>query len=493
MRTFISTFFRPYTLPALAGLLFSLTLPTVGMTFLAPIALVPFLVFLSRPRRAREIIFGTVIMQGIYATLVVAPLFHLSGWWWPVGSESVFFFQSALVAGILLSVSFLWALAFVPFSFLYQRYRAMWGGGVIFALLFTGTEFVRTAIFLYGHTWGLSGYALLSAPYIHFVATLGGVYALSFFVGLFNVTVARLTEEYIWRRRSHPEKRSSSWFTKWFARDGVFVLGIFLITFFYGYIHSGNLPCVPQTNVAVIGSSIETDEPDHGLVYASYKTILAKELARNPDIILLPENAFPFFEIVRETGEVNPFPLVGEERAPALYADFLALSRKYGATTIAVGLHTISLKKRYNSLVFYRNGKVVGWYDKRHLLPGAEYTPALFPFTPFVSFEGGTSSDTVNINSVRIAGLICSEVATPLPRTAHPQIILSPSNDSVFAGVGATETHHAMARMRALEHGAYVLRAVRGGVTSIIAPDGSVVAESEGGVIRATIGGDCGR
>lgn len=73
-------------------------------------------------------------------------------------------------------------------------------------------------------------------------------------------------------------------------------------------------------------------------------------------------------------------------------------------------------------------------------------------------------------------------------------IIIAPSNDGVFTAPGIAATHHTMARMRALESQAYLLRAVRGGRSSIIAPSGDVLAQTDNsGVLFADIGVNCRR
>ena len=66
-------------------------------------------------------------------------------------------------------------------------------------------------------------------------------------------------------------------------------------------------------------------------------------------------------------------------------------------------------------------------------------------------------------------------------------LIIAPSNDSVFEGQYAAPMHHSMARMRAIEHNAYLLRANKGGMSSIIDPLGNVLASTLDDIIFATI------
>ena len=208
-------------------------------------------------------------------------------------------------------------------------------------------------------------------------------------------------------------------------------------------------------------------------------------------INLIYENTFPFFEIQEESGTLIHNSIVQITGREELYEDFLGISRAHPETTIAVGLHTMNHGARHNSLVMYQNGAPVGYYSKRKLLPFAEFTPSFFPIPTLISFSEGDPVQLTTLGKVRVSGLVCSEVADASLSLTGSDIILVPSNDSVLSGDGAALMHHQMARMRALENSAYVLRATKGGITSIIGRSGEVIAMKKGGSLRANIGGAC--
>jgi apolipoprotein N-acyltransferase len=69
-------------------------------------------------------------------------------------------------------------------------------------------------------------------------------------------------------------------------------------------------------------------------------------------------------------------------------------------------------------------------------------------------------------------------------------LLVNVSNDAWFDGSHEAYQHHAIARMRALESGRYMLRATNTGITSIIDPHGEEIAKApryEVYVLNATV------
>jgi apolipoprotein N-acyltransferase len=138
---------------------------------------------------------------------------------------------------------------------------------------------------------------------------------------------------------------------------------------------------------------------------------------------------------------------------------------------------------RYNSLVLFTNGKPVAYYHKRKLVPFAEYSPLGLDLPLVMPFTAGVREQYFSVAGVNVTGLMCSEVSDATILIDNVGIIISPSNDSVFASDAIALIHHRMARMRALEANAYLLRASKGGISSVIEPNGDVLAETHGDYI----------
>jgi apolipoprotein N-acyltransferase len=141
----------------------------------------------------------------------------------------------------------------------------------------------------------------------------------------------------------------------------------------------------------------------------------------------------------------------------------------------------------YNSAVlFERDGAVAGRYDKRTLLPLAERIPGedLFPalrgLSRSGSFRAGDGRGHGALGAGELGISICFEdVFATGNAPDDAEVLLNLTNDSWFAGTTEPETHLALARLRAVESGRYLVRATAGGVTSVIDPSGRVLSRIE--------------
>ena len=146
---------------------------------------------------------------------------------------------------------------------------------------------------------------------------------------------------------------------------------------------------------------------------------------------------------------------------------------------LAFGMDTIKDNELHNSLLFVNSSGVAGWYHKMRLVPFGEYQPSYVPLLPFrraPQYTPGLSSSLVRQGDALIGAFICSEVHNPsLTRSAvlaGANLILSGANDGVFRSRAVAEVHANMAKIRAIETGRTIVRAVSGGVSAIIDPTG---------------------
>lgn len=141
-------------------------------------------------------------------------------------------------------------------------------------------------------------------------------------------------------------------------------------------------------------------------------------------------------------------------------------------------------------------------YHKRHLVPLGEYIPLRFMIEFFNTFvkipmsdiaSGDDQQDLLTAAGVPLGISICFEeafsrdVIRDLPEA---KILLNVSNDAWFEDSIQPHQHHAIARMRALEAGRYMMRSTNTGITSFIGPQGEVIKQLpqfEVGVLTAEI------
>ena len=133
------------------------------------------------------------------------------------------------------------------------------------------------------------------------------------------------------------------------------------------------------------------------------------------------------------------------------------------------------------------SGRILGRYDKAHLVPYGEY----LPMRPLLSAIGlsrlapgdldtdpGPGPRTLDLPLVGRAGFqLCYEIifsGEVVDRANRPAFLFNPSNDAWFGAWGPPQ-HLAQARLRALEEGLPVLRSTPTGISAVIDADGRLL------------------
>ena len=136
------------------------------------------------------------------------------------------------------------------------------------------------------------------------------------------------------------------------------------------------------------------------------------------------------------------------------------------------------------------SGKLLGHYDKAHLVPYGEYLPMPWLLRPLglarlvpgeLDFWPGPGPETMTINlggkPVKVGMQICYEIifsGQVADRKHRPDFIFNPSNDAWFGTIGPPQ-HLAQARLRAVEEGLPVVRATPTGISAVIDADGRIL------------------
>ena len=352
---------------------------------------------------------------------------------------------------------------------------------LLFGILFACIEFLRSSIFLAGYSWGTMGYLLIDTLYVKHVASIIGVYGLTFVLVAWSAWSAQLILRYMEEEGGVMIRLRHIFFSNTYFYETITLSSFFIAILLFGaYQESRPISTTLSMRVAVIASNIRTEESISEGSYRTYRALLLQALQSKPDIILTPENIFPYFMINEKGYGLVTSQIVYLPNAEELYADFLALSVSHPRTTFALATHTIASGVQYNSILLYRGGVVESVYHKRKPVPFTEFVPLGLPMRIYQTIGRGEDVQDFRMGDVMLAGYVCSEIGiTPL--SAHgARLILSPSNDSALVSTTILPLHHQFARMRAIEAGAYMLRSSKGGISSIIDPKGRALRTMSG-------------
>jgi apolipoprotein N-acyltransferase len=147
---------------------------------------------------------------------------------------------------------------------------------------------------------------------------------------------------------------------------------------------------------------------------------------------------------------------------------------------------------RFNSaMLIGKDGWIRSAYDKRFLIPFAEFVPfedslgSWADLAPTMSrFRRGTETSWLQFGPWRIATPICYETIRPgyvreLVRHSKPHLLVSLTNDGWFGDSPEPHLHLLLARLRAIEHRRYLVRATNTGISAIVDPMGRIVAKTD--------------
>jgi apolipoprotein N-acyltransferase len=325
--------------------------------------------------------------------------------------------------------------------------------------------------------WGRLAMSQSVAPDVRWVA-VGGVPLLSFLVALTGAMLARAALTWLGTRE---------WRSRGFASAGVAAVvtaGLVLAGGLLPVDPVGGAPTVP---VAAIQGDIPHARNLPQLLNDSEVTQnqaadtlkLAAEVKAGrlpaPDLVIWPENAVGL--------DPRDYPFVYAEIAGAVGAV---------GRPILVG-EVLNNPRRNVGQLWVPGAGPTTFYVKRQLVPFGEYIPfrgiiASFSSLPSlqpVDFTAGRVPVVFDVGKIRLGDVICYEVGfDDLVRsevTAGANLLAVQSNDADFeidGQLGETEQQTAMARIRAIESDRAVVYASTTGESTIIGPDGALIAHS---------------
>jgi apolipoprotein N-acyltransferase len=352
-----------------------------------------------------------------------------------------------------------------------------WSGGALRVLGLAGAlaiaEYARGHLFS-GFPFDLLGYALTANDEMMQLASIVGVYGLTFLAALASMTIAL-----IWPA----DERGLV------ARLVPFFLAVALIAgqVGYGNWRLTNTPVSQREDMKVrLAQPMILDHADWTL--ADPANVMDRLISLSESgtglagvtHLVWPESVFPFFlqdypdALARIARMLPPGTtlLTGAPRAPL--ADELAQDVENPGYNAILAINT--------------DGEIVGSYDKSHLVPFGEYLPLadfwkLFGLRQFVpGTNGWAPGDGRRLQQIpgtpAYLALVCYEAVFPndIGDVTKAEFILNITNDAWFDGSVGPSQHAHHARIRSVETGLPMLRASNSGTTIVTDPLGRIVA-----------------
>ena len=251
-----------------------------------------------------------------------------------------------------------------------------------------------------------------------------------------------------------------------------------------------------RTAVTVVQPNISQADkysPGYDVINFAKLAMHSRPLAgQAPRLILWPEAAIPDY---LEDGYPYRY-YYGQPGESAAGARARLITLMADGDVLVTGANRLIFEKR--QLVAARNsvsamdafGRMLGHYDKAHLVPYGEYLPVPWLLKPLglarlvpgsLDFWPGPGAQTMTVavdgKPVKIGMQICYEMifsGQTVDRNNRPDFIFNPSNDAWFGTIGPPQ-HLAQARLRAIEEGLPVIRSTPTGISAIIDADGRLL------------------
>ena len=462
-------------LTAASAGLYVATFPPVRIRALAWVALVPLLMALRDASLRRR------LGLGLLWTLAV-------GWGvgtWMPGAVSGYF-QQPLAVGIGLFLLVTGAMAapyYMAFTAAYAPLVARFGvTGPLFAgAAWAGAELARgrllngAPVYVGNSPWATFGYSQADVTTVVQVASVAGVYGISFVLAAVNAAAAEVVGAVVRARRV--ERRTWMGLAVAMAMLGL-VLGFGRLALrSAASLAAGAAPVPIAIAQANLGAAARWGFEGPARTFDAYVRLTSEAFDRGrPEIVFWPEVALTVFL-----------------EQDAVYRRALAATLDRHDAELVIGAPRAGgpdgTAPYWNSVyLFARDGTPVARYDKQYLLPFMEYFPlrlelARRRFGGIREFTPGEPTSPLPTRAGTAGILICNEAF--LPHVAGRRVadgatyLVNPSNDSWVPDAGFAWQQFDIASLRAVEQRRYLVRVSDSGPSGVVDPFGRVVAHTE--------------
>lgn len=445
-----------------SGILTALAFPKFNLSFFVWISLIPLLWVITQKTPRQAFVLGLIAGFGFYAILL----------YWipdvPAHYGNLSWGLSLLIYVVfMLYMGLFWAF----FSLVLARVRRSLpvAAYIVAPFIWIAFEFILTHL-LTGFPWGLLGYAQYqNLPFIQ-LASVTGIYGLSFLIVLFQ-SLFVLSMKHRARR---------------FFFTG---LAIILLVHLSGYICLKTQPSQTDTfKASVIQGNVSSDIRWDSMSYEGIRQLFEQHLDMTEEahqegssLIVWPEFSVPLCFSCSYG--------IYEEFKSRIYQ----FVRDSGKTLL---LGTNETKRSGDREQYYNTALCLGpdletsEYYKMHLVPFGEYTPytKIFFFIDTLThaigdITPGKEFTLHEVNGIRFGSPICFEIVFPdLVRRfvkKGAQFLTTITNDGWYGKSSAPYQHFAIAVLRAVENRRFLVRAATTGISGMVDPCGRILISSQ--------------
>ena len=340
-------------------------------------------------------------------------------------------------------------------------------------LLWVSLEFLKAHL-ISGFPWASLGYSQYKFLHIIQISDITGVYGVSFLIVAVNAALFSLfllRKESVLRNRTRIISISS-------------VVFLFALSLCYGYYRlsrdynstdRGVKIAVLQGNIP---QDLKWDSSFKRRTVDIYKRLTNEAAGHNPDLVIWPETAAPFFF-----------------QEDSRYRDEILDIASAGHTYLLFGnpayeITDNNVQNMLNSAYLISpDRETLARYDKIHLVPFGEYVPLskiLFFIEKITAgtgdFTPGRDYVVMELPQGKFGVVICYEVIFPgLVRKFvrdGAEFMATITNDAWFGKTSAPYQHFTMAVFRSVENRIYFARSANTGISGFISPKGEILQAS---------------
>jgi apolipoprotein N-acyltransferase len=435
-----------WLLATLSGVLAALSYPGFELDFLAWFVLVPLFFALELKKTLRR--FFTSFLGGVaFFGVLLYWILALEEW---VGM--------LIVPGYFLLIGYL-GLYWGAFGVLYPFFKGL-KAVLLIPTLWVVLEFIRSSG-KFGLHWGSIGYSLYEKTFFIQLASITGVWGVSFAIVLVNYLLFLFLK-----------KRS-------------FLLGVAAVAVVGLLFGLGNIMLHEAEGEKIKIAIVQPNNPQRlnpdpqylKQIQEKYKRMLQEiEGKVNLDLVILPESTLPGY-------------VLHQEEFLQTLKDFVKRNNTY----LLFGTGDYRKGKFYNTAVLLSpKGEIIDKYDKVQLVPFGEFIPfkdfwekiglagilEVFP----TNLTPGLEYKPMDFKRERIGTPICFESAFPSISRKLTQegasLLITITNDAWFKRSLALPQHFAKGVFRAVENRRFFIQAANTGISGIISPQGEVITRS---------------